>query len=259
MITVISDKPIRSFLPFRTPAGNYGYQLLLEIGDKVFESEFRFCALEATDELKRSFEAAVYYHTELVELRKKYPSEWTLMARSAIGPDGKRNFDHYHSTWHPLLKILENAHNDFLTEMSELAPRLAEPIVQGDLVVKLTLRSGKNSLKSYVYCKERVWSSRISLSSEQWLALVHRALDREKSLLERSIQPRSEPTKTRVILPEVRREVWRRDKGTCVVCGSPERLEFDHIIPVSMGGSNTARNVQLLCEACNRGKGATLG
>jgi len=53
---------------------------------------------------------------------------------------------------------------------------------------------------------------------------------------------------------EVRREVWRRDEGKCVKCGSRENLEYDHIIPVSQGGSNTVRNIELLCEACNRAK-----
>ncbi|MGA3372224.1 MAG: CarD family transcriptional regulator [Terracidiphilus sp.] len=57
---------------------------------------------------------------------------------------------------------------------------------------------------------------------------------------------------------EVRLFVWRRDKGQCVRCGSRERLEFDHIIPVAAGGSSTERNVQLLCESCNRSKGATV-
>lgn len=52
--------------------------------------------------------------------------------------------------------------------------------------------------------------------------------------------------------------VWQRDNGCCVMCGSQENLEFDHIIPVSMGGSNTARNIQLLCEKHNRSKGGNL-
>jgi 5-methylcytosine-specific restriction endonuclease McrA len=64
---------------------------------------------------------------------------------------------------------------------------------------------------------------------------------------------------TREPIPEhVRLFVWRRDKGQCVRCGSRERLEFDHIIPVVAGGSNTERNVQLLCESCNRSKSATI-
>jgi hypothetical protein len=61
----------------------------------------------------------------------------------------------------------------------------------------------------------------------------------------------------REAMPErIRHEVWRRDRGTCVECGSRGRLEFDHIIPVSRGGSNTVRNIELRCEPCNRRKGA---
>ncbi len=60
----------------------------------------------------------------------------------------------------------------------------------------------------------------------------------------------------RTRIPEnVRIEVWRRDQGKCAGCGSRVNLEYDHIVPVSRGGSNTARNVELLCEACNRSKG----
>jgi Holliday junction DNA helicase RuvB len=65
----------------------------------------------------------------------------------------------------------------------------------------------------------------------------------------------SEASDDRTAIPsEVRREVWRRDGGKCVKCGSRERLEYDHIIPVAKGGSNTARNIELLCETCNRAK-----
>jgi Holliday junction DNA helicase RuvB len=64
-----------------------------------------------------------------------------------------------------------------------------------------------------------------------------------------------EANESRAAIPsEVRREVWRRDGGRCVKCGSRENLEYDHIIPGSKGGSNTARNIELLCEACNRAK-----
>ncbi|MGH3301966.1 MAG: HNH endonuclease [Streptosporangiaceae bacterium] len=63
----------------------------------------------------------------------------------------------------------------------------------------------------------------------------------------------------REAIPErVRHEVWRRDRGRCIDCGSRERLEFDHIIPISKGGSNTARNIELRCEACNRRKSASV-
>ncbi|MFT3894078.1 MAG: HNH endonuclease [Anaerolineales bacterium] len=57
---------------------------------------------------------------------------------------------------------------------------------------------------------------------------------------------------------DVKMFVWQRDGGRCVKCRSQVNLEYDHIIPVSKGGSNTARNIQLLCENCNRAKGANL-
>lgn len=65
--------------------------------------------------------------------------------------------------------------------------------------------------------------------------------------------------KSRRIPQSVMDKVWRRDEGKCVQCGSNESLEFDHIIPHSKGGANTYRNIQLLCEKCNRVKSDKIG
>jgi hypothetical protein len=58
---------------------------------------------------------------------------------------------------------------------------------------------------------------------------------------------------------DIQDRVWIRDSGKCVMCGSNESLEFDHIIPFSKGGANTYRNIQLLCEKCNREKSNKIG
>lgn len=63
----------------------------------------------------------------------------------------------------------------------------------------------------------------------------------------------------RYISADVQREVWARDGGSCVNCDSEESLEFDHVIPYSKGGSNSAANIQLLCCECNRRKSSTIG
>lgn len=68
----------------------------------------------------------------------------------------------------------------------------------------------------------------------------------------------SKATPDRYVPSAVKLSVWRRDHGKCVECGSNEKLEYDHIIPVSKGGSNTERNIQLLCEKCNRKKSASI-
>ncbi len=60
----------------------------------------------------------------------------------------------------------------------------------------------------------------------------------------------------RAIPGDVQREVYERDKGKCVNCGSSENLHFDHLLPFSQGGSSkTASNIQLLCAKHNLQKG----
>jgi hypothetical protein len=63
----------------------------------------------------------------------------------------------------------------------------------------------------------------------------------------------------REFIPEsVRHNVWERDGGACRQCGAKSDLQYDHLIPVSLGGANTEDNLQILCAACNRQKGASV-
>ena len=52
-----------------------------------------------------------------------------------------------------------------------------------------------------------------------------------------------------------RREVWRRDRGECVNCGSQHAVEVDHCLPRSHGGVGTIENLRLLCRKCNQRAG----
>jgi hypothetical protein len=57
---------------------------------------------------------------------------------------------------------------------------------------------------------------------------------------------------SRLIPTTVKLEVWARDKGKCVECGSTENLHFDHDLPFSKGGTSlTAKNVKILCMKHN--------
>lgn len=67
------------------------------------------------------------------------------------------------------------------------------------------------------------------------------------------------PKRSRRISQSVKDKVWNRDGGKCVLCGSNENIEFDHIVPFSKGGANTYRNIQILCESCNRKKSDNIG
>jgi hypothetical protein len=83
-----------------------------------------------------------------------------------------------------------------------------------------------------------------------------RRVQRAVALMQQQ-DPPSSPARD-VIAETVRLAVWRRDAGRCVSCGSRERLQFDHVIPVAMGGAGTVENLQLLCATCNGSKGAAL-
>jgi hypothetical protein len=57
---------------------------------------------------------------------------------------------------------------------------------------------------------------------------------------------------------KVKREVVRRDQGKCQwpvdgggICGSPVRLEIDHVVPRGKGGPSTVENCRLVCKAHN--------
>ena len=99
-------------------------------------------------------------------------------------------------------------------------------------------------------------------SNEELALLVFDAFDKERRSFERIKSRMASSTgavRSRPRIPEsVRIEVWRRDKGSCARCGKRENLEYDHIVPVSQGGGNTTRNIELLCENCNRSKGGNI-
>ena len=107
-----------------------------------------------------------------------------------------------------------------------------------------------------IYCGSKVHAEISSKPREEQICVYCRIeLDQDAKyckLCGRAVR------KSRNIPASVKREVWRRDEGHCVECGSRENLEYDHIIPFSKGGSNTARNIQLLCERCNREKRDTI-
>jgi 5-methylcytosine-specific restriction endonuclease McrA len=98
---------------------------------------------------------------------------------------------------------------------------------------------------------------------------AHAALERERAPVrpagsERSLdraagrQDLASPARREPLPRDVRLAVWRRDRGRCRECGDGFDLQYDHVIPLALGGASSVDNLQLLCGDCNRGKGASL-
>lgn len=64
--------------------------------------------------------------------------------------------------------------------------------------------------------------------------------------------------KGRYIPASVKREVWRRDQGSCAFigqdgrrCGSTDGVEFHHLQPYAVSGDATVENLEMRCRAHN--------
>lgn len=63
--------------------------------------------------------------------------------------------------------------------------------------------------------------------------------------------------KRSILTKSIKFEVFKKYDYKCVECGATKedcRLEIDHIIPVSRGGSDELSNLQVLCKDCNSAK-----
>jgi hypothetical protein len=96
-------------------------------------------------------------------------------------------------------------------------------------------------IKALLYTRQR--------QSERELEHAHAVLAASTSPAKRKREP---------IPKDVRLAVWARDEGRCVECRSDFDIQYDHIIPFSMGGASTVENLQLLCARCNQTKGGRL-
>lgn len=118
--------------------------------------------------------------------------------------------------------------------------------------------------RDYWYYRGKIYSTAEELRADEFEALVEEKENKKKLKVARAktaaaMAGNLDRTGQRHSIPrEVKVAVWQRDQSQCVECGSKENLEFDHVIPLSKGGANTERNLQLLCESCNREKGASL-
>ncbi|HEX3831755.1 MAG TPA: HNH endonuclease signature motif containing protein [Solirubrobacteraceae bacterium] len=117
------------------------------------------------------------------------------------------------------------------------------------------IRDGRRTLWMF---QERFYWESDGLGGEDVKALVmrrerknHQTLRTAHSLMNAAAT--GEPTREPVPV-DLRRAIYERDGGACCLCGAAFDLQYDHVLPVALGGATTFENLQLLCGSCNRAK-----
>lgn len=104
------------------------------------------------------------------------------------------------------------------------------------------------------------WIDALRLTSKAQPALPPIECSKKFDENEDRLDAKSKPKKRIPISTVLRRKVFKRDDFRCCDCGisAPDhplvRLEVDHRVPVSKGGTNDIDNLQTLCWDCNNGK-----
>lgn len=141
--------------------------------------------------------------------------------------------------------------------------RPAEFAAAQRLQAEMAVRLHEAGERRFWWCLDRFWCESEGLEASDVHALAFERLQARDRKLRRAhavVAAGTARASARDPVPlELRQAVFERDGGRCAECGAAFDLQFDHVIPVALGGATSEANLQLLCGSCNRVKGATLG
>ncbi len=150
------------------------------------------------------------------------------------------------STTYRIAKYRKGEFRELVEEQKQMPVKLAE---LGD--------------RSYWWFQDLFYWDNDGLSQEDVYALLivrqkqqRLRIDRAKATV--AVEVEVATNKRGAIPDDLKMLVWTRDEGKCNNCGSQVELQFDHVIPISLGGATSEANLQILCGICNRRKGAGL-
>ena len=148
-----------------------------------------------------------------------------------------------------------------LIELDKLARDEYEAMRNGQQYVPVAV--GQVGERKFWWFQNRFYWDNDGLAQQEVYALLVTRQQRERQRIQMAqatvatgAVPR--PSSRAAIPDDVKQFVFARDGGRCRQCGATSDLQFDHVISITLGGGSSADNLQLLCGACNRRKGAGL-
>ena len=156
-------------------------------------------------------------------------------------------------------------------EKERLGYPTQKPLALLDRIIKASSNEGNVVFDPFCGCAttlvaadrlQREWIG-IDISAKAAELVVERIRD-DQGLFEDIIARDDIPNRTdlgnipRYNAPENKTQLYGEQGGNCNGCGEhfqTQHLEIDHIIAISVGGTDHIENLQLLCSHCNRVKG----
>ena len=104
----------------------------------------------------------------------------------------------------------------------------------------------RRTLGVYIELSQRTGNGQYDVKDP---ATVEAILDTMVRLAKRK-QLVAEDTNNGRVASDIKHEVWQRDKGKCVRCGSTSHLHFVETAPAAKGTPIISKNLQLICDKC---------
>jgi len=140
------------------------------------------------------------------------------------------------------------------------APKTLNPLSPNRFALEITI--SEETEKRLRYFQSLVGAHRdIADVIDRALVIAIPRVERRKFAATSRPRPgRARSLEARSIPAEVQRTVWLRDEGRCTFVGPGGHrctsrggsVEFDHLLPVALGGEATIENVRLLCRPHNQ-------
>ncbi|MBR7160591.1 MAG: HNH endonuclease [Clostridia bacterium] len=235
---------------------NSSIQLLLKINKDLEKIEKQLCGFD----LRHAYDNDVFYNTISEEDYLIYNLVYTKnkVLKAIDLASNSKTF--YEESIEKIKTLREDIINDaqvseenrqiILERFDELDRYSTNNIVNFfiDVVIVQVRING-----DYVCCKER------RFFSSEILELIKRIENQEKGFYkDDGIWQAISRVERGKVSNKMRFAVYKRDKNRCVICGSRENLEVDHIHPIAKGGKTTFDNLQTLCHNCNVAKSDTV-
>jgi 5-methylcytosine-specific restriction endonuclease McrA len=135
-------------------------------------------------------------------------------------------------------------------EVHGLTPKPKKTVIRRESpeTSRVSLSLPKESVEKLVQLKAH---HKVTKLEDLMEILINQGIQAKENELKPQRKRNTVTKNSRSIPKAVKYNAHQKSNGKCESCGSVYKLEYDHQIPFSFGGTNGVDNIRLLCRNCN--------